>query len=468
MRNGERQSVLAVLPRGEAIKNFVYTRALDELDRHHDVSLISVIPNDELGQMLRARFRDVTELVDIGAPWIVRFQRELLDLAHGRWLWSEAAKFRWNVRDHEANTLPLRAKRVAKKAFATAFAHRIGLEALSASDNVLSKKLRTSDRWVDYMRTHEPSLVFNGSHIHTVPATPVVRAAQWAGIPTAAFLFSWDNLTSQGRMMPTYDHYLVWNERIAADLQRIYSGISADRITVTGTPQFDFHFQPQHYVTREEFCARIGADPNRPIVLYSTGMAMQMPEEPRIVEVVAQALQKVRGIPKPQLLVRVYPKDRTGRFDALKAKRLPDVLFPPVSWIPEFLTPTLEDCIDLTNTLRHVHCGLNVASTVSLELCMFDKPVINIGFDPPGVDVTPVSYGGYYSFDHYKPVVDSGAVDVVYRADDLVPALQRAFDRPDERQRERKSLLDGFFGNTLDGKSASRVASTLERIVTRG
>lgn len=460
----EKASIVAVLPRGEAIKNFVYTRALDTLAESHAVSVISVLPNAELTQLLRDRYGDITELTDIGAPWLVRLQRELIDLAHGRYLWSEAAKFRWNVRDHEANTLPRRAKRVAKKAVAKPFANALGLELLSASDRVLSRALRPSDRWVDFMRERQPALVFNGSHIHNVPSTPIVRAAQWAGIPTAAFLFSWDNLTSQGRMMPTYDHYLVWNERIKADLQRIYPRVSADQITVTGTPQFDFHFQSQNFVSREEFCAQIGADPSRPIVLYSTGMASQMPEEPRIVEAVAEALGKVQGVPKPQLLVRVYPKDRSGRFDALKAKRLPDVLFPSISWIPEFLTPTYEDCLDLTNTLRHVHFGLNVASTVSLELCMFDKPVLNIGFDPPGVDVRPISYARYYSFDHYRPVVESGAVDVIYRVDDLVPSLQSAFDAPHKRAAGRAALLELFFGNTLDGKSATRVAAALEGI----
>ena len=328
-----------------------------------------------LDELLRARFGELTPLEIEVERWPVRIQREILDLAHGRWLWSEAAKRRWELRDAAArSSLGARAKRTLKKVAALPFASSVGLELPSRSDRELSRRLRRHDRWVDYMKARRPSLVFDGLHIHNVVSTPPVRAAQWAGIPTAAFLFSWDNLTSQGRMMPTYDWYLVWNEAIKQDLLRIYPRTAAERVLVTGTPQFDFHFRPEFTLSREEICARVGADPARPIVLYSTGIQVPMPEEPRIVEGVARALQQVRGVPDPQLLVRVYPKDLSGRFDALRAQAVPDVLFPPVPWERRWLTPRLEDCSLLTSTLRHCALGINVASTVSLELCMFDKP----------------------------------------------------------------------------------------------
>ncbi len=427
---------------------------------------MSVAPSDDIVSLLRSRYGEITKLDNERERWFVRFQREILDLAHGRWLWSEAAKVRWQLRDVEAReSLGELGKRTLKKAAALPFANQQGLELLSRSDHVLSHRLRTSNTWVDFMRSQHPALVFNGSHIHSAVSTPLVRAALHEHVPTATFLFSWDNLTSQGRIKPEYDSYVVWNDAIKADLLRLYPRTDPARVFVTGTPQFDFHFRPEFRLSREELCARIGADPSRPIVLYSTGMAEQMPHEPRIVEGVARALAQVRGVPKPQLLVRVYPKDRSGRFDELIAKRLPDVLFPRVDWEPAWLTPRIEDCTMLTSTLAHCAFGINVASTVSLELCMFDKPVLNIGYDPPGVDVRPVSYARYYSFDHYKPVVDSGAVEVVPGEDALRAAMQDAFDNPGRRAAGRKRLLERFFGDTLDGRSGERVADALLAMV---
>ena len=47
---------------------------------------------------------------------------------------------------------------------------------------------------------------------------PLVTAAKQRKIPTAAFIFSWDNLASKGRMAAKFDHYLVWSIQMNNDL----------------------------------------------------------------------------------------------------------------------------------------------------------------------------------------------------------------------------------------------------------
>ena len=39
-------------------------------------------------------------------------------------------------------------------------------------------------------------------------------AAKSLGIPTATFIFSWDNLSSKGRIAAPFDYYLVWSEHM--------------------------------------------------------------------------------------------------------------------------------------------------------------------------------------------------------------------------------------------------------------
>ena len=452
--------VVVILPRGEVIRNFVYTGALDEAASHVDLSVLSVVPNDELLDMLRQRYRSVLPLQETSENWIVGAQRDLLDMAHGRWLWSEAAKERWRLRDREATTASLKLKRMAKKLACYPFAHQQGLALLSAAEGVSSRLLRSSDEYLKLFRKIRPSLVFNGSHVHSRLAGPAVRAAQQLGIPTATFIFSWDNLTSQGRIIPLYDYYLVWNDQIRRQLLQIYHSITPDQVFVTGTPQFDLHFKQELRWTREEFCARVGADPSRPIVLYTTGMPNHMPGEPAIVEGIADFLRDMKTDGPPQLLVRVYPKDRTGRFDDLRQRRS-DILFPEVPWEPSWLTPKEEDGALLVNTLRHAALGINVASTISLELCMFDKPVINVAYNPSGVNPNEVNYAQYYEFDHYRPVVESGAVMVARSEDDMVKMLGQALRSPEAGSALRRKLVQSMFGKLLDGRSGSRVARQL-------
>lgn len=451
--------IVVLLPRGEAIRNFVYSGALDELERDAQLSVLSVMPNDAFEDMLSARYRSVHPLAEVRERWTPRFLRQFLDTAHGRWLWSMAARERWRLRDLEATTPVEKFKRAFKKLTCYPFANRPGLALLAAAERAASRRWRATDHYIRYFEETRPALVFNGSHVHSQVATQAVHAAQSLGIPTATFIFSWDNLTSQGRIIPLYDYYIVWNEGIRDQLLDLYQGIRPAQVFVTGTPQFDFHFNSKFYWSREEFCQRVGADPSRPVVLYSTGMANHIAGEPRLVEDLADMLRGRTDLGSPQLLVRIYAKGPQGIFDGLKQRR-PDILFPEILWEPGWLTPKPEDLYMLTNMLRHSAVGINVASTISLELCMFDKPCINVGYLPRGVPMV-FDYRRYYEFEHYKPIVDSGAISVARSEAEMKTMLCESLTTPGRDSAKRRALLQNFFGATLDGQSGHRVAEQL-------
>ena len=96
------------------------------------------------------------------------------------------------------------------------------------------------------------------------------------------------------------------------------------------------------------------------------------------------------------------------------------------------------------------------ASTVSLEMCMFGKPVINVAYNPPGVDIFPFDYGRFYSFDHYRPVVDSGAVAVAWDESNMRGMIRDALSRPGAAKEQQEKLLDTMFGSTLTALRRTR------------
>jgi hypothetical protein len=455
----ERERLVVILPRGEAIRNFVYTGALNQIENDIDVTLLTVMPNDDVAALLHSHYKNVLPLENIKEHNLVKGLREVLDMAHGCWLWSEAAKHRWRYHDHEAKTTGRTLNRFLKKNVAKLFANRTGLQILSKVERATSRLLKTNDEYLRLFRELKPALVFNSSHVHSEIATQAVQAAQWLRIPTATFIFSWDNLTSQGRVMQPYNYYLVWNDALKKQLLEIYDRVRPEQVMVVGTPQFDFHFRQEFVLTREEYCSRIGADPSRPIVLYTTGMPNHMPGEPLVVEGIAQALREMTDL-NPQLVVRVYPKDKTGRFEEV-SKRNPDILFPAIPWEANWYTPLLEDSYLLSNMLRYCDAGINIASTVSLELCMFDKPIINIAYNPKGVDMGAVDFLEYYEFDHYKPIVQKGAVKVATSEKEMQAFLHEALLNPQTDQTQRQALIEKMFRNTLDGNAGTRIARKL-------
>ncbi len=169
------------------------------------------------------------------------------------------------------------------------------LDLLSFIENRLSLLLKPTDQFDRLFERIQPDLVFNCSHIHAPAAELPVRVAHQKGIRTAAFIFSWDNLSTRGRILPPYDDYFVWHEGMRQELLSLYPSIRPEHVFITGTPQFDFHFQPAFCMTREELCERLGLDPPRPYILYTTGMAEAFPEEYRFVETIIASAAGIRS-----------------------------------------------------------------------------------------------------------------------------------------------------------------------------
>src|SRR5205085_5192990 len=142
------------------------------------------------------------------------------------------------------------------------------LELLTDVERGIEWRLRPNDRFTRLFAELRPDLVFNCSHIHGPAGDLPLSAAHRMGIPTAGFIFSWDNLTSRSRIFVPYDYFLVWHEPMRRQLLGLYLRLDPTRVHVTGTPQFDYHFQPQYRLSREELAARVGFDPARPFVLY--------------------------------------------------------------------------------------------------------------------------------------------------------------------------------------------------------
>ncbi len=246
------------------------------------------------------------------------------------------------------------------------------------------------------------------------------------------------------------------------ELMKIYPGIDPGKVFITGTPQFDFHFKSEFLLSYEHLSRLIGLDAHFPFILYTTGMSSDFPEEHRHVETVIRYLQQIEPSHRPQLVVRTYIKGTSPEMIALARQNIPDVLFPPILWDEKWAMPKYEDLAIYTSLLHHTILGINAASTVSLELMMLNRPVINLGFDPPGSQIpNPWRWIRHIEFDHYRPVSESGAVMIARSETDIHTMIDRGIHQPESDSGNRQSFIHSLFGDTLDGNSGRRVAMRL-------
>jgi hypothetical protein len=97
--------------------------------------------------------------------------------------------------------------------------------------------------------------------------TDVVKSAKRLGIPTGMILYSWDNLSTKGGLHEQPDRMFVWNERQRREAAQLHA-YPIERTIATGAPRFDEFVALSPMTDRVGFCAPLGFDPSRPILMY--------------------------------------------------------------------------------------------------------------------------------------------------------------------------------------------------------
>jgi hypothetical protein len=464
----KRPRIVLVIPRGEAVRNFLYSDTLRLLSEQANVVVLSVVKDEKILARARPFVEEIILIEEHPVHPLAGYLRTQIENAHDRWLWSMVAQNNWELRGRRARRDGKHLQRIFVEATSRLLGNNPSLHALTSLEQYLQWRLRSTRTYDELFSRLKPDLVFNGSHIHGPAGELPLRVAQRMGIKTAGFIFSWDNLTSRSRVMVPYDYWFVWHDDMKRQLLDIYPKIKPESVFVTGTPQTDFHFRPEYVMSREELARRIGIDPNRPFILYTTGVDKHFSQEYRHVEMVIRLLHELDVPVRPQLVVRNYIKGTSPEMQALSERKITDVVFPPMLWDMAWATPRHEDLELYCSLIHHAAMSINAASTVTLEFILKDKPVINLDFDPPGSDLAPCDgFKRHIRFDHFWPVASSGATMVAQSEDDMRRMLVRGLTQPGADREARRRFVSDFFGSTADGNSGQRVADCLMSLASR-
>jgi len=462
----KKKHIVMVVPRGEAIRNFLYSDTIKILSKYARVTVLSVVDDPIFVDRFRAytdKFIHIKETKK--APKILTSLQMVIHDAHFKWLKSAAAINYFEVNEKRAKEKGSLARFRLRNIFISPLANKKALQALTILENNLTWKYRAGTEFEQLFKELKPDLIFNTSHIHGPAGELAAKIGRKMGFRVAGFIFSWDNLFSRSRMTVRYNDYLVWTPKIKNDLLRIYPFVKGEDVHITGTPQFDYHFKDEFIIPKDELARRIGFDPDRPYVLYSTGIDRHVQQEHLHIQSVIDILAEIALPDRPQLIVRTYAKGTSKETYAIRDKNIPGVFFPKVEWDEVTITPSYNDLSVLSSLLRYTALGINVASTMMLELFMFKKPAINIAYSPPGSNLDYVMrHSRFLDFEHFKPVVKSGAAETVHNITELKTAIIEAFKNPKKHLKEQEEFLKEMFGSTLDGKSGVRVAETLLKL----
>ena len=302
---------------------------------------------------------------------------------------------------------------------------------------------------------------------------PIIEAARQCGIKTSAFIFSWDNLVSKGRMAGNFDAYIVWSNLMKDEMLHFYPSVKPEQVHIGGTPQFEPYVMDIYITPANEFFNRFELDKNKPTLCFSCGDISTSKNDELYITEILNAILNNEISQSVNFIVRTSPAEAPERFLAL-AQQFPFVKWNFPKWIyareghPESWTqriPTSEDVKNLRAILEYCDVNINMCSTMSLDFMQFDKPVINPVF---GTDTNGLyNDQRFLKYAHYERVVNSGAVTIAKNRQELINAINVALQDSQKASAERKKLLNLQIGKPLKGTSEAIAEILLDLVLPR-
>ena len=301
---------------------------------------------------------------------------------------------------------------------------------------------------------HKPALIATATPGFDGWEAEIINEARRLRIPTVAVNFRWDNLTMNCKHIRKTNYLVAWNEIMkqeAIDIHRY----SADRVFVSGTPRFDPYFgNIPNEPTREEFLKSKGLNPAYRTIFHTT-VTKAYPFQKKYIHDLIK-LREDKKIPYVNLFVRIHPLDIYENYREFFA--VPDLYIEKSgSGTDGRVEMNYKDLLNLKYSLKYTDLNINYASTISIEACVFNKPIINIGFLG--------RFALAYEFNHYEPIYRSGAVRLAKTDEDLPRLINFYLENPEADREERRQIVQSYVGFT-DGLSYKRSVDFLDKIIS--
>lgn len=342
----------------------------------------------------------------------------------------------------------------------------------------LREKMKASERNGDFykeckkiLEKEKPDLVFSTNQ-RPVTAIAPLSAAQDLGISTGTFIFSWDNLPKATMVVET-EHYFVWSEHMKQELLEYYPFCKPELVHITGTPQFEPHYNKSLLKSRSRFFEENDLDPNKELICFSGDDVTTSPNDPQYLEDVAAAVQKLNGQGYDLgIIFRRCPTDFSSRYQRILEKY--SHLISPVepawkrqgdSW--NTILPTQKDLEIQMNTIAHSRAVVNLGSSMVFDYAVFNKPCLFLNYDTETTNNEDWSPKKVYNFVHFRSMPSKDAVIWLNSKEEIETKLKTALAGAPDQVAEAKTWFHKINLQPSE-KASQRIWEKIDGVVNNG
>ena len=351
----------------------------------------------------------------------------------------------------------------------------IGLYSSEKGVVILRRKINALERSTSkykyckaQLEAHKPDLVFCTTQRATQSISALL-AAQDLGIPTVAFVYSWDNVPKAMQVVET-DYYFVWSDLMKQQVLQYYPFVKEHQMFVTGTPQFEPHYDTSLKQTREVFFKENNLDLTKKYICYSGDDETTSPLDQYYLEDLANA---VRNLNKKGenlgIIYRKCPVDFTPRYDAVieANKDIIEVLDPIWKQVGDQwnqVLPTPEDFKMLYNVCEHSEFVTNVCSSTVFDFVAHDKPCIYYNYEQPQLKKGIRDIGQNYKYVHFRSMPSKKAAVFCTDKNDLEGLIKQILDDQLSNVAECKTWYKIIVGKTPT-EASKTIWNTIDSIL---
>ena len=306
----------------------------------------------------------------------------------------------------------------------------------------LRKKMQQTERNTLYymackkqLEEDRPAFVFCTNQ-RPVTAIAPLTASRDLGIPTACFIFSWDNLP-KATMVVEADYYFVWSESMKKELMFYYPNILEKQILVTGTPQFEPHFDEQLRFPKENFVSTYNLDASKTYICFSGDDITTSPDDEQYLADLALAVRQLNREGKNLgILFRRCPVDFSERYDTVLVEyqdeiRVVNPLWKQYGTSWDTTVPTPEDIALLIQCIAHSAVVVNLASSMVFDFVTHKKPCIYCNYTFPLSNNPSWTSKKVYNFVHFRSMPEPHPVFWVTESSAMKQTILKALNNSD-------------------------------------